>query len=330
MSDLFGGKGGGGGSSTEVQYLPEQIEDIKKTQAYKWGTAIPGIEKARLEGEEAYQATKDPYTRAAGNAYGTLGQIGQTTGETGESALRTGISGLENLFGKDYEAQQIQAALAPAQSQYAQNIANQQASFGGAGQLGSARQALAGSQAAAANAANMGNIAAQTSANIAGQRLQAANQLAQLGQSGLGMAGEASKQQVGLTKAPMDLAQQYMNGQYGLPGGTYQPPYPGTNSSSTQKDLGIGDAIGIGSTLWQLLSDERVKENIKRISTVEGLPVYSYNYKWEATPRRGVMAQDLLSTKYASSVSRHKSGYFMVDYGKLPTAIRNQAFPTKD
>lgn len=330
MGDLFGGKGGGGGSSTEVSYLPQQLADIDKTQAYKWNTAIPGIEKARAEGEAAYQATKDPYTQAAGQAYGTLGQIGQTTGETGESALRTGVSGLQNLFGKDYEAQQIQAALAPAQAQYAQNIANQQASFGGAGQLGSARQALAGQQAAAANAASMGNIAAQTAANIAGQRLSAANQLAQLGQSGLGMAGQAAQQQVGLSKAPMDLAQQYMSGQYGLPGATYQPPYPGQNSSSTQKDLGISDAIGIGSTLWQMFSDERVKENIKHIDTVEGLPVYSYNYKWEDTPRKGVMAQDLLATKYASSVSRHKSGYFMVDYSKLPTAIRNQAFPTKD
>lgn len=330
MGDLFGGKGGGGGSSTQVQYLPEQIQDIQKTQAYKWDKAIPGIEKARQEAEGAYQATKDPYGQAAGQASGTWGQIGQTVGETGESALRTGISGLENLFGKDYEAQQIQAALAPAQAQYMQNMATNAASFGGAGQLGSARQALAQGQLASANAANMGNIAAQTAANIAGQRLSAANQLAQLGQSGLGMAGGAADKQVGYAKAPMDLAQQYAQGQYQLPGATYTPPYPGTNSSSTEKDLGISDAIGIGSTLYSLFSDIRTKENIKRIGTESGIPVYKFNYVWDKTPREGVMAQDLLDTAYKSAVSTHSSGYYTVDYAKLPATIRNRAFPAKE
>ena len=98
-------------------------------------------------------------------------------GGTGESALRTGISGLENLFSPDYERQQINDALLPAELQYQQNLAGQNAGFGGAGQMGSARQALANTQLAQSNAINQAALGANIENQIRNQqaidRLQA-------------------------------------------------------------------------------------------------------------------------------------------------------------
>jgi len=53
---------------------------------------------------------------------------------------------------------------------------------------------------------------------------------------------------------------------------------------------------------------------------VNGINVYTYNYKWDKTKQyAGVMAKELLNTPYADSVKIHKSGYYMVDYGKYET-----------
>jgi len=66
-------------------------------------------------------------------------------------------------------------------------------------------------------------------------------------------------------------------------------------------------------------SDERLKENIKLVANQFGLNVYSYNYLWDkAITYIGVMAQELIGTKYATSLSTDANGYYMVDYSKLP------------
>ena len=66
-------------------------------------------------------------------------------------------------------------------------------------------------------------------------------------------------------------------------------------------------------------SDIRLKENIEFIRVENGLNIYSWNYIWSTTKRFvGVMAQELLDTKYAYAVSTDKQGYYMVDYSRLP------------
>jgi len=174
------------------------------------------------------------YERAAQDYGRTAGQAGMALGETGESALRTGVSGLENLFGKNYEQNQIQAALAPAQSQYMQNIAQQNAQFGGAGGLGSARQALAGRQAAGANQALQAQTAAGVSNQIANQRAAAASQLAQLGQGGLGQAQNAYAARLNAAGAPQDLFNKYGTLAFGTPQASYTQIGPYGNQTNTQ------------------------------------------------------------------------------------------------
>ena len=86
------------------------------------------------------------------------------------------------------------------------------------------------------------------------------------------------------------------------------------------------DAVSKGaSDAWKktkkLFSDSRLKENINLVGQIEGINIYSYNYVWDKRLARGVMAQELLGTKWESAVSLHKNGYYQVDYSQLPEMI---------
>jgi hypothetical protein len=165
-------------------------------------------------------------------------QAQQSLGETGESALRTGISGLQSLFTPEYERNQIQAALAPAQSQYQQNLAQQAAQFGGTGNLGSARQALAGQQLAGQNAALQAKTAADIQAQIAGQRMSAGSTLAQLGQGGLGQGLGAAGQVVSASMVPQDLFNKYAGVIFGTPTASYNLGPTGESKTGSSYNFG--------------------------------------------------------------------------------------------
>lgn len=84
------------------------------------------------------------------------------------------------------------------------------------------------------------------------------------------------------------------------------------------------DTISKGaSDAWKktkkFFSDVRLKENIQQVGNVDGLNVYTYNYIWSTKLEKGVMAHELLGTKYEDAVSVHTSGFYQVDYDKLPT-----------
>jgi hypothetical protein len=70
-------------------------------------------------------------------------------------------------------------------------------------------------------------------------------------------------------------------------------------------------------------SDQRLKENITLINTESDLNVYSYTYLWDKTKTYiGVMAQELLGTKYESALGKDSNGYYYVDYSQLPVTFR--------
>jgi hypothetical protein len=220
------------GSSAPV-LTQEQKDAITAQTNMLTGTIIPTYKGAVSGAADIYNQNAGGVLTAAQNLAGTAGKAQQTLGETGESALRTGISGLQSLFDPNYEANQLRSALAPAQSQYAQNIASQQAQFGGAGQLGSARQALAGQQTAGQAQALMANVAADKQAQIAAQRMAAANSLASLGQGGIGQALGAAGQQVSAAMTPQQLYNQYASVIFGTPAGSYTPDFRGTQGTNT-------------------------------------------------------------------------------------------------
>ena len=232
-------------STTTPTLTDEQKAQIKAQTDFFTGTIAPTYTGAVTGATDVYNRNIGGVTNAAQNLAGTARQAQTSLGETGESALRTGISGLQGLFTPDYERNQIEAAMAPAQAQYQQNIANQQAQFGGTGNLGSARQALAGQQLAGTAQSQQAATAAQIQGQIAQQRAAAASTLAGLGQGGLGQALGAAGQAVSASMTPQQLYNQYASVIFGTPASSYNPDFRGTQSSTTTgTQFGMGGAYG--------------------------------------------------------------------------------------
>lgn len=224
------------GKSTTTQtpeLSPEQKAQIAAQTQFFTGTVAPTYTQAVKGATDVYNLGIGGVTNAAQNLAGTARQAQQSLGETGESALRSGITGLQSLFDPNYERNQIMAAMAPAQQQYQQNIASQRAQFGGAGQLGSARQALADRALAVQAGLGAAGTAAQIQKDIAAQRAAAAQSLAGLGQAGIGQAVGAAGQAVGAAMTPQQLYNQYASVIFGTPSAAYNPNFAGTQGMTT-------------------------------------------------------------------------------------------------
>lgn len=89
----------------------------------------------------------------------------------------------------------------------------------------------------------------------------------------------------------------------------------GSSGSSTG---GVGGSLGgladMGA-LGYVMSDRRLKENIKPVGEHKGFPLYSYNYKGDSTPQVGVIAQDVEVSK--PEAVKEINGYKAVNYGEL-------------
>ena len=227
------GKSSGGGTTVQTpQLTDEQRQQIAAQTGFFTGTIAPTYQQAVKGATDIYNQGAPGVTYAAQNLAGTAGQAQNTLGSTGESALRTGITGLENLYTPQYEQQQLQSVLAPAQAQYQQNLSQLQAGFGGAGQIGSARQALANTQLAGTAQMQQQQAAAQVENQIAQQRAAAAGQLAQLGQGGIGQAIGAASQGVTAAMTPQQLYNQYASVIFGTPSASYNPNFAGTQGTT--------------------------------------------------------------------------------------------------
>ena len=226
-------------SSTDPKLTAAQAEQVGAQNKFFTETLAPTYTGAVKGATDVYNQAAGGVLNAAQNQAGAARQAQGALGETGESALRTGIGGLESLFNPDYEANQIKSALAPAQSQYQQNIANQQAQFGGTGNLGSARQALAGQQLAGSNASMMAKTAADIQAQVAQQRAGVGGQLAQLGQSGIGQSLGAAGQATQAAMTPQQLYNQYASVIFGTPAASYNLGPTGSNTSSSGSNIGF-------------------------------------------------------------------------------------------
>ena len=75
--------------------------------------------------------------------------------------------------------------------------------------------------------------------------------------------------------------------------------------------------LGSAAIMMKMMSDVRLKENIKRVGAMDnGIPIYTYNYIGNDMPMMGVMAQDVEQV-IPEAVSTHESGFKQVHYGML-------------
>ncbi len=90
--------------------------------------------------------------------------------------------------------------------------------------------------------------AAQVSRDIAGQRLQAGQSLAGLGQGGLGQAIGAAQQGITASQLPLDFYNKYAGVIFGTPGQAYSPNFSGTQGFNRQNQS-YEMGVNLGSAL---------------------------------------------------------------------------------
>lgn len=286
------GQGSQGSSSGQTTYVPQinpyQIaENAAGSGVFQAGAGAVG--NAITGGQDLFNKSMPGVTYAGQNVAGYGSQMQNVLGTGGEQNFNIGSKGLQSLFSPEYEQQQINASLIPAQQQYQQNLANQSAGFGGAGQLGSARSALAGNQLALTNQQNQQMAAANTANQVAQQRAAAAQNLMSGGQQALTGGLQGAQAGLAASQVPMQMWQQYapvisqlMQGAKGNFSGT--GGYTQTNNA--------GNASGSVNILPGL-SDVHAKENIEFVGFNGQHRIYDFNYRGKPERYRGVMAQEV-------------------------------------
>jgi hypothetical protein len=266
------GFGKGSGSSAPV-VTEEQKELLRAQTGFLTDTALPQYKKTISGAEEVLGATAANAVPSMMTALGVAERgmnLGQSVGEggmyagsqgqgglaqyqtqVGQNLLNTGGANLQNLFSPQYKDQQIQAALQPAREEIREQMGQQAALFGGAGGLGSSRQALASRNLASLGEQRMGSVAAQTSAGVEGQRQRAAESLmgagagalqqagglygnlGSQGQSAISLANQLATSRLGISQAPLDVFGKYASVIYGTPQASTTPSFQGTQGQRT-------------------------------------------------------------------------------------------------
>jgi hypothetical protein len=141
-----------------------------------------------------------------GQGFGGVGNTAAYQQGLGQSLSGQGANQLAQLFSPQFKEQQIQASMQPAREEIRNQLAGQNAMFGGAGGLGSSRQALADRNLSQLGEQRLGTVAAQTSANVEAQRQQAANTMLGTGQGAIGQAGSLYQGLLGAGQAGANTA----------------------------------------------------------------------------------------------------------------------------
>jgi hypothetical protein len=266
--------GFGKGSSSSAPVVTEEQKELLRAQTgFLTGTALPAYQRTVGMAGDVYGQVNPAVTSVANTAMDVAGRSGALQEQAGTRAYGEGLSGqsglagyqtgagrnlfeggasqLGSLFSPQYKQEQIQAALQPAREEIREQMGQQAALFGGAGGLGSSRQALASRNLASLGEQRMGSIAAQTSAGVEGQRQRAAeslmgagaNSLTQAGglfgaltgagERGLSGAQQSAASRIGFAGAPQDVLSKYASVIYGTPQASTTPSFQGTQGQNT-------------------------------------------------------------------------------------------------
>lgn len=236
------GGGKSSGAQTSTPQLTQEQKDLLRVQTdFLKGTALPAYQQTVGGAGQVMNEVMPGVKQAASGASDVAARTGGLQEALGTGALATGVSGLASLFGPQYKEQQVQAALQAGREATREQLAGQNAMYGGAGGLGSARQALADTNLRQLGEQRQATAAAQAAAGVEANRAAAANQLAQFGQAGLTSAQQAAASRVGLAGVPQDIYSKYASVVYGIPQANTTPVFTGTQGTTTR-----GTSKGIG------------------------------------------------------------------------------------
>jgi hypothetical protein len=233
---------GGGKSSgnTQAVITPEQRQAIQAQTDFLTNTAFPAYQNTISQAKDVYGQVAPAATNAANQASNVAQQTGGLQQAAGTAGLATGMAGLASLFNPQYEQNQIQAALQAGRETSREALGAQNAMYGGAGGLGSARQALADTNLSSLNAQRQATAAAAAQAGVQANKAAAANQLATLGTTGLQNANQAAAARIGYAGTPQDVLAKYASVIYGTPQASTTPNFQGTQGqTSSSKGSGF-------------------------------------------------------------------------------------------
>lgn len=237
----MGGGKSSGNQQTTVQPMQEQKDLLKLQTDFLRGTAMPAYASTVGGAQDVMGQVMPAVKQAAGGASDVAARTGALQEVAGTGALATGLTGLASLFGPQYKEQQVQGALQAGREATREQLAGQNAMYGGAGGLGGARQALADTNLRQLGEQRQATAAAAASSGVEANRAAAANQLAQFGGQNLTSAQQAAAARVGLAGAPQDVYSKYASVVYGIPQANTTPVFTGTQSSTTK-----GSSKGMG------------------------------------------------------------------------------------
>jgi len=139
-----------------------------------------------------------------------------------------------------HQLQTGRAALQARRESGREEMNQQVAGYGGAGGLGSARQALAAGNLASLQEQRQATAAANARAGVQANKASAANALMGAGQSQLAAAQQAAAGRVGLAQTPQDVLAKYASVIYGTPQASTTPNFSGTQGgTTTSKGFGV-------------------------------------------------------------------------------------------
>jgi hypothetical protein len=227
-------------SSSQVQMTPEQQEALKAQTDFLTQTAFPAYKETLGGAKDVYGRTSADTASAASEASRVAQEAGRLQGGVGAANLVTGSQGLASLFDPRYEEQQVQAALQAGRESARETQGAQNAMYGGAGGMGSARMALADSNLAGLNAQRQATAAAAARAGVQQNKAAAAGALMTGGQAGITGAQQSAASRIGFAGSPQDLYSKYASVVFGTPQASTTPNFAGTQNTSTQgKGAGI-------------------------------------------------------------------------------------------
>lgn len=229
-----------GSSTTTVQMTPEQQKLLGAQTDFLTGTAFPTYKKTIGQAEDVYGKVSPAVEQATNTALGVTGRTGAAQELGGLGGLATGMSGLASLFDPQYEQGQVDAALQAGRESARESQVGQNAMYGGAGGLGSARMALADRNLSSLNAQRQATAAASARAGVQANKAAAANQLATLGSSLLTGANQTAAGRTAIAQSPQDAFAKYAQVVFGTPQASTTPNFQGTQGTSTRgKSSGI-------------------------------------------------------------------------------------------
>jgi len=225
------GFGSSSGSQSAV-VTPEQTKQNQLTNQLL-ETLVPTYQGAVSGAKGAYDLSSPFVNQAALQGFNTAQTTANSLNAGGLGALSTAKTSLENVISPDYIKNQLAAATQPIQEQTRdlQNLQNAQ--YGGAGNLGSSRAALADRNLSSLNQQRQNQAVAGAIANITGQQIGAASGLGQMGAQAVQGAQGANQAALGFAGAPQTAYQQYAQTIFGVPGTASVGNFGGTQSQNT-------------------------------------------------------------------------------------------------